>query len=448
MGGFSSPYQPRGFERSSMVSSLLKRLFRKKELPKKLSYEEARAVLESHKETLEQELAARPDAEPEMLYYLAERGGDAARKAVAANPATPAVANRFLVDDVNPEVRAELARKIGRLLPDLLADEREHVCALTLETLERLAADQLPRVRAILAEEIKELDCVPKDVIDALARDVDETVSVPILEYSPLLSDTDLLEIVATARAQGALAAVARRRGLSETVSDAIVASLDIPAVAALLANPSARIREDALEQVIDHARSIESWHGPLVMRTDLSLRAIRRIAGFVGNALLEQLSTRHGLDEETQNHLKRALRQRLDKHDDVVRTEEDKVRAAVREAHHNGTLDERYVEDAVETGNRDALIECFSLLAEAPRPIIEKIFSSRSAKAITALAWRSDLSMRIAFKIQTMVVKLPADELLPARAGVAFPLSEDEMRWHLSYFGLTESKPAHSASP
>jgi hypothetical protein len=38
------------------------------------------------------------------------------------------------------------------------------------------------------------------------------------------------------------------------------------------------------------------------------------------------------------------------------------------------------------------------------------------------------------------MVVKLPADELLPARAGVAFPLSEDEMRWHLSYFGLTAS--------
>src|SRR5262249_45623255 len=159
-----------------------------------------------------------------------------------------------------------------------LASEREHVCDLTLETLQRLATDQLPRVRAILAEEIKHLACVPKDIIDKLARDLDETVSVPVLEYSPLLSDTDLLEIVATARAQSALSAVARRRGLSENVSDAIVASLDIPSVAALLANPSARIREGALEKIIDNARSIESWHGPLVMRTDLSLRAIRRI--------------------------------------------------------------------------------------------------------------------------------------------------------------------------
>jgi uncharacterized protein (DUF2336 family) len=420
--------------------SLLKRLFQRKELPRRLSYEEARAVLESHKDTLEQELASRADAEPEMLYYLAERGGDQARIAVAANPATPAIADRFLADDVNPEVRAELARKIGRLLPDLLESEREHVCELTLETLRRLAADQLPRVRAILAEEIKELDCVPKDVIDALARDLDETVSVPIIEYSPLLSDTDLLEIIATARAQSALSAAARRKGLSENVSDAIVASLDIPAVAALLANPSARIREDALDKIIDHARSIETWQGPLVMRTDLSLRAIRRIAGFVGSALLDELSRRHDLDEETQSHLKRALRQRLDKHDDVVGTDEDKVRAGVREAHRTGTLDERYVEDVLEANNRDALIECLSVLAEAQRPLIEKIFSSRSAKAITALAWRAKLSMRIAFKIQTLALKLPADELLPARAGVSFPLSEEEMRWHMSYFGLPSS--------
>ena len=92
---------------------------------------------------------------------------------------------------------------------------------------------------------------MPKEIVLKLARDADEMVCVPVLEYSPLLSDADLIEIIATARAQDALAAVARRRGVSETVSDAIVASLDIPAVAALLANPNARVREDTIEQ--DH---------------------------------------------------------------------------------------------------------------------------------------------------------------------------------------------------
>jgi hypothetical protein len=47
---------------------------------------------------------------------------------------------------------------------------------------------------------------------------------------------------------------------------------------------------------------------------------------------------------------------------------------------------------------------------------------------------------MRISFKIKRMLLKLHADELLPARSGVAFPLSEDEMRWHLSYFGFAKN--------
>ena len=419
---------------------LFKRLLTNKALPEQLSYDGARAVLESHQRQLVRELAGRADAEPEMLYYLAERGAPDARRKVAANPATPAAADRILAEDVDPEVRAELAQKIGRLLPDLLAPERERVCELTLETLRRLASDQLVRVRKILASEIKSHPCVPKDVILALAGDVEETVSVPILEYSPLLSDADLLEIVASARAQSALAAIARRRGVSERVSEVIVASLDVAAVAALLANPNATIRENAMERIIDHAQAIASWQEPLVSRSDLSMRALRRIAGFVGVSLLRQLSERHGLDAETTQHFKRCLRQRLEHDDETAESKEDKARAEVQAARERGELDERYVEEAVEAGQRDVVIESLSLLAQAPRRAIEKIFSSRSAKAITALTWKAGLAMRIAFKIQTMLLKMHADELLPARAGVAFPLSEEEMRWHLSYFDFPKS--------
>ena len=420
--------------------AFLKRLVGVRALPNELSYEDARAVLESREREAEHELAGRADAEPEILYYLAGNGDEATRRAVAANLATPAKADRLLAEDVDPSVRSELARKIGRLLPDLLASERERVCELTLETLQKLADDQTPRVRAILAREIAHLDCVPKEIVLKLARDAVEMVCVPVLEYSPLLSDADLIEIIASARAQDALAAVARRRGVSETVSDAIVASLDIPAVAALLANPNARVREDAIERIIDHAETIEEWHGPLAMRTDLSLRALRRIAGFVGAALIEQLSERHGLDDESQAHLNRCLRQRLERDDEKLRSATDTIRADVLKAYETGELTEAYVERAVLMGQREVAIECLAMLAPAHRSTVDKIVASRSAKAITALCWKAGLSMRVAFKIQSMVAKLRADELLPARAGVAYPLTEKEMQWHLSYFGLVKS--------
>lgn len=421
----------------------IKRMLGRPALPEELSYEAARSVLEKHRSSLERELAARADAEPEMLYYLADKGDAVARKAVAANHGAPAQANRLLADDVDADVRAELAKKVGRLLPDLLAPERERICQLTLETLQRLANDQVPRVRAALAHEIKYLDCAPKDVILKLARDLDEIVAVPILEYSPLLSDSDLLEIIATARAQSALAAVARRRGLSEDVSDAIVASLDIPAVAALLANPSARVREEALEQVVEHAEHIAPWHGPLTMRTDLSMRALRRIAGFVGSALLEQLASRNGLDDETRAQLNRALKARMEKDTGAARSDQEKAHDEAASLFQSGKLDDAHVEGAVDLGQRDVVIESLALLSGTPRAIVEKIFAARSAKAITALAWRAGLSMRTAFKIQSLLLKLHADELLPARAGVSFPMSEDEMRWHLSYFGVGDSRPS-----
>jgi uncharacterized protein (DUF2336 family) len=425
------------------VSSALKRFFRRNVLPSRLSYEEGRAVLEGHEQRLEEELAGHCDAEPEMLYYLAERGSTTTRRKVAANPSTPPKANRLLAEDVDVEVRGEVARKIGRLLPELLSSDREAVCQQTLDSLERLAIDQVPFVRAILAEEIKHLDCVPRRVVAKLARDVVEEVSVPILEYSPLLWDDDLIEIVKSARVQSALAAIARRRGLSESVSAAIVESMDVSAITALLSNADARIREQTMESLVDHAEEVLAWHDPLASRADLSLRVLRRVAGFVGAALLERLAERNDLDEETRIQLNRSLRARLEKEDLHTQERQDKASVLVRDAKRQGKLNERFVESAAERGQRELVMEGLAVMADAPRPVVEKIFSSRSAKGITALAWRAGLHMRVAFKIQVLVMKLKSDELLAAREGVAYPLSEDDMRWHLSYFGLTETKPA-----
>jgi hypothetical protein len=75
--------------------------------------------------------------------------------------------------------------------------------------------------------------------------------------------------------------------------------------------------------------------------------------------------------------------------------------------------------------------------LADVPEAIVRKIFAARSAKPVTALVWRARLSMRLAFKIQTFILKLGAGEMLPARAGVHFPMTEDEMLWHLAYFDV-----------
>jgi uncharacterized protein (DUF2336 family) len=407
-------------------------------LPEMLSRADIFGVLNGPDEDARTELAGRRDVAPEVLYFLASEGEVRARRAAASNPSTPAHANRRLAEDSDEQVRAELARKIGRILPNLSGEASEKVQALTLETLDLLARDQLPRVRQILSEEIKSLDCVPNHVVRRLARDV-EKVSAPVLEFSPLLSDADLIDIITTAHANHALKAIARRRPLSENVSDAIAAALDVPAVAALLDNADARIREQTLEKIADKAEAVVEWHRPLVLRNDLSQRAIRRLAGFVSASLIEILAARNNLDEDTRRQLARAAQSRLAQaaEDDNAAAAATKVISEIEKRFKKGTLNDEFVERAAEAGRRDAVTLALALLATVPEDAAKRIMGTRSAKPLTALVWRAGLSMRTAFKIQTFVMRLPADELIPARDGIGFPMPESEMRWHLSYFGV-----------
>lgn len=405
-----------------------------------LSSDDVLKILEERTRAAQEELAGRTDAGADVLHYIAQKGAPASRRAVASNPGAAARTNRLLADDENEEVRSELARKIARLMPGLSQVENDHIRDLTIETLEKLATDQLPRVRALLAEEIKTLDCVPKSVVLTLARDVEALVASPILEYSPLLSDTDLLEIVATAKATEVLTAIARRKFLSPHVSDAVAMSLDIPAIAALLANPDAKIRAETLENLVEHAKKIEAWHEPLAMHADLSARAIKRIATFVGASLIEALCKRNNLDDETRQVLARQLRSRIDSSHEPAKTGQpmaDYSADGVALAWKEGRLDDSFVEGAIMAGRRETVISALAHLAGIPEETSRRILLSGSAKALTSLVWRAGLSMRIAFKTQTYLMRLPAGDLLPARGGIHFPLSEEEMSWHLSYFGI-----------
>ncbi len=395
-------------------------------------YDETKELARHNDPEVRRQLARRTDVRPEILYFLAEDASPDVRREIASNDSTPVQADMLLARDEDDEVRCELARKIARLLPTLTEDARHRLRDMTLEILDVLAQDQLPKVRAILSEEVKSSRAVSRTVVKRLAHDVEEIVSVPVLQYSPLLNDQDLLEIIAGAAARGVLSAISRRPEVSESVSDAIVATMDAPAVAALLANPSAQIREETLDAVIDNAAEIESWHGPLVCRPDLSLRAIRRIAGFVALSLVNTLMERNNLDQETVAELNRAVRRRIDGGEaDSTLSAEQRV-TNLAEA---GGLGDAAICDAIDRGDREFTKHALSVESRLALDVVDRILHSRSPRPVTAVAWRAGLSMRTAMQLQLRVAKVPPGEILNARNGVDFPMSEAEMLEQLDLF-------------
>jgi hypothetical protein len=135
---------------------------------------------------------------------------------------------------------------------------------------------------------------------------------------------------------------------------------------------------------------------------------------------------------------LNRELRTRLQDEGKAQNVAMDGAARDVAAAKAAGKLEETFVDAAANAGQRDVVILSLATLGNVPEPTVRKIFASRSAKPVTALVWHAGLSMRVAFRIQNFVMKLKAGELLPARAGVHFPMTEDEMRWHLNYFEVT----------
>ncbi len=403
------------------------------------SYAEARDALSAGSKPARLTLAASPDTPPEMLYYLASDPDTSVRAKIAANPNTPPQAYDILAIDSEDSVRAQLTRKIARLMPGLDGGETCQIRDQVTDLLQRLAQDQAVRVRQIMAEELCQSRIAPPDVIRTLAFDRDAAVALPVIEYSPLLNDSDLIELIAAARVDGAVSAIAKRREVSEAVTDEIVASLEIPAIAHLLTNPNARIREETMATIIDQAETAEALHGPLVQRADLSVRAMRRIAGFAAASLVEELAGRTGLDDETARWLRQRVNDRLSAEDTALTEEPAEITAAerVQAAARTGQLDETFLTEAAENGDRPAVIEALAHLAKTDTETVSRILKTRNAKPVTALCWHAGLPMRAALTIQQTVALVPRDEILLAREGVHYPLPEEEMRWHLEYFKI-----------
>ncbi len=418
-----------------MLNWVLGKKGKKKSAGKKPSYEKAKRTAKSGSVKERAELAGRDDLEPELLYYFTKDKSAKVRREVARNKAAPLQADTLLCTDVDEAVRMELAHKIGRLVPGLEPDETEKLMELALEVLCVLARDSLPKVRAIISEELKRSPTAPLEIIRNLARDVEEIVSAPILEYSPLLSDGDLLDIISGGAGGAALNAIARRRTLSENVTEAVYITGDTSAVAAMLDNANAMITERILDRIADESGRKKEWQSPLVNREDLQLSTIRRIACFVNAALIETLIERHSIKEDFAEDLRLTVRQRIEKETFENKAAEGasgEDRAKVLFS--TGALDEDIIRSAAEDNDGAFILHALKLVSGLPEKTVRKIIDSGSGKAVTSLAWKSGLDMATAEALQAGVCHVQPSSRIGSHQG-SFPLTPENMDWYLDYF-------------
>lgn len=434
-----------------------------------LSYQEAKGLARHPDAAIRRSLASRQDVAAEILYYLADDPDPEVRKAIVANNATPALAHLVLVEDSDEGVRAGLAERIVRLAPGLAPDERDRARQTAYRVLERLARDQIPRVRQILSEALKDVVDAPPEVINRLARDVEEAVSTPVLEFSPVLRDEDLLDIISEQPSSAALSAISRRSRVTSHVADAIAATDDAEAIAVLLGNTSAQIREETLDRLIDRAENRPQWHEPMVRRPDLHQRAAIRLAHFVADRLIHVLLERQDLSEETVSEVRRVVHRRLEEEQNrpVPGLAEDDTpmqlapdmatslpdgwsggllaayERAVTMAERN-RLNEEVVLQGLKAGDADFVVAALAALGGLSPRLVQAAVNAGSGRAVAAVVWKAGLSPALSVQVQVRLAKIPPSQVVAARDDLTFGVSEAEMEWQIEMFDqLSEDETA-----
>lgn len=338
------------------------------------------------------------------------------------------------LESIDPDIRLQIARKLSLLLPELSEGKQKQLQKYIFNVLELLAQDQLMRVRRLIAEELRESFNAPVELIRRLAWDDKLEVAAPILEFSPLLTDHDLMELIANSDVPGTLEVLSRRKDISEDITDAIVHTItrrrynedDVKAISNLLGNQTAKFRENTLEILVEEAPQYESWHGPLISRPELTVRMVNKIARFVSEALIMEMQERHLISEELGKNLKLAVASRLQ--NPHIDREKEADRQAI-ELFTQGVLDGEHIIAALETGEREFAVSALSLLADVPKTVTKAILKSGQPDAVTALSWKAGISMRSAIQVQLKLAQIHHTKILYAKDGSSYPLSEGKMQ-------------------
>lgn len=205
-----------------------------------------------------------------------------------------------LLQDPNSDNRAAAAKKVASTFTGESLSESER--AIAEDIFRAMVNDAAVRVREALSDSLKDNPLVPHDVATTLAKDV-ESVAMPMIESSEVLTDEDLVEIVST-RSPDIQKAVAGRSNVSARVADALVESDNEDVVATLVGNEGATINEGTFGRVLDRFGDSEKVNSPMAHRTDLPVGVSERLVTMVSEKLRDHIMTHHEISPTTATDL------------------------------------------------------------------------------------------------------------------------------------------------
>lgn len=283
--------------------------------------------------------------------------------------------------------RAEATRALARawIFSDLSDDDR----AAAEGALLMLLDDPSPLVRQAMAEVFARSAVAPAAIVQALSVD-QPCVARPILEFSPLLIDADLVDIVASGHSE-LQCAVARRAALPASVCAAIAEVGSPESALELIENPYADLAPFSWDRIVERHGHLAAIRESMLALDDLPAATRLALVAKLSETLTRFVVGRNWLSRDRAERIAGEALARSTVNI-AARSRGDEMRGLVGHLRGAGQLTVGLILRALLSGNLDLFDEALVQLSGLPRGRVAAIVDDGKGTSLDALLIRAGL--------------------------------------------------------
>jgi uncharacterized protein (DUF2336 family) len=283
--------------------------------------------------------------------------------------------------------RAEATRALARawLISDLSEDDRIAAEGALLMLLD----DPSPLVRQSMSEVFARSPDAPATIVRALAAD-QPSIALPVLEYSPLLIDADLVDIVATGTSD-MQCAIARRINLPSSVSAAIAEVGSAAAALELIENAYAELAPFSWDRIVERHGHLAAIREAMLLLEGLPAATRAALVAKLSNTLAQFAAARNWLSPERAGRLADESRERSTI-SIAARSRGEDMQGLVQHLRTTGQLNAGLILRALLSGNLELFEAALAQLADLPLARVTALVHDRGNASLQALLIRAGL--------------------------------------------------------
>ncbi len=284
------------------------------------------------------------------------------------------------------EMRANAVQKIGRDIRAAKLSEAERAFATKL--MDRICEDVSDLVRRALSVTLQNSQNLPRHIALVLIEDID-SIAVPILSSSPILTDHDLVKVLKSGAADK-IRAIAQRKTISLHVSHAIVSFGDSAATARLAANDGALISPETAEMIADIHADDDLIRDAALSRHDMPPSVVAKLIEFSASKIDANLKTYPGVSDSRAARISNDTRERAQSYVIGPAWPDNRLREYARALDKSGKLTPRLILRSAGRGDIRFAIMGLSLLAGQTLAKTQLMVLGSSGLGLKALALRA----------------------------------------------------------